>query len=209
MSSEVKANKLSPATGTDVTLGDASDTFTLPASATIQVASSGEIDIASGATLDVNGTIDLTGATKTGFSDNTPSWNVTLSGDFSCTTGSYHKVQFDTEVWDTDSAYDSTTNYRFTVPVGEGGKYLVTGGVRWPTSTSKSYYLEFWKNGAAHDFGARRYYSTGAAPVFTNTAILDLDASDYCEMYVVQGSGGTVSLDASNAYFSGFKLAGV
>jgi hypothetical protein len=67
MSSEVKANKLSPATGTDVTLGDASDTFTLPASATIQVASSGEIDIASGATLDVNGTIDLTGATKTGF----------------------------------------------------------------------------------------------------------------------------------------------
>ena len=67
MSSEVKANKLSPATGTDVTLGDASDTFTLPASATIQVASSGEIDIASGATLDVNGTIDLTGATVTGF----------------------------------------------------------------------------------------------------------------------------------------------
>ncbi len=67
MSSEVKANKLSPATGTDFTFGDSGDTFTLPASATIQVASSGEIDIASGATLDVNGTIDLTGATKTGF----------------------------------------------------------------------------------------------------------------------------------------------
>ena len=65
--SEVKVNKISPRSGTDVTLGDASDTFTLPASATIQVASSGEIDIASGATLDVNGTIDLTGATKTGF----------------------------------------------------------------------------------------------------------------------------------------------
>ena len=68
MSSEVKVNKLSPATGTDVTLGDASDTFTLPASATIQVASSGEIDIASGATLDVNGTLDVTGATVTGLS---------------------------------------------------------------------------------------------------------------------------------------------
>ena len=60
MSSEVKANKLSPATGTDVTLGDASDTFTLPSSA--------EIDIASGATLDVNGTLDVTGATVTGLS---------------------------------------------------------------------------------------------------------------------------------------------
>lgn len=59
MSSELKTNKISPATGTTTTLGDASDVFQLPASA--------EIDIASGATLDVNGTIDLTGATKTGF----------------------------------------------------------------------------------------------------------------------------------------------
>ena len=59
MSSELKTNKISPATGTTTTLGDASDVFQLPASA--------EIDIASGATLDVNGTIDATGATITGF----------------------------------------------------------------------------------------------------------------------------------------------
>ena len=60
MASEVKTNKISPATSTTVTLGDASDVFQLPASA--------EIDIASGATLDVNGTIDVTGATVTGLS---------------------------------------------------------------------------------------------------------------------------------------------
>ena len=74
MSSEVKANKLSPATGTDVTLGDASDTFTLPAS--------GEIDIASGATLDVNGTLDVTGATVTGLSagiTHSSLWHLTSS----------------------------------------------------------------------------------------------------------------------------------
>ena len=58
MASEVKTNKISPATVTTVTLGDASDLFQLPASA--------EIDIASGATLDVNGNIDFTGATITG-----------------------------------------------------------------------------------------------------------------------------------------------
>ena len=50
--SEVKVNKISPRSGTDVTLGDASDTFTIPASAT----------------LDVNGTIDVTGSTVTGLS---------------------------------------------------------------------------------------------------------------------------------------------
>jgi hypothetical protein len=50
--SEVKVDKISPRSGTGVTLGDASDTFTIPASAT----------------LDVNGTIDVTGATVTGLS---------------------------------------------------------------------------------------------------------------------------------------------
>jgi len=35
--SEVKVNKISPRSGTDVTLGDASDTFTIPASATLDV----------------------------------------------------------------------------------------------------------------------------------------------------------------------------
>ena len=57
--STIETNLVQPSTGTTLTLGAASDVIQIPASA--------EIDIASGATLDVNGTIDLTGATKTGF----------------------------------------------------------------------------------------------------------------------------------------------
>jgi hypothetical protein len=90
MASEVKTNKVSPSTGTDVTLGDASDTFTLPSGSAINVASGGdinvasggEIDIASGATLDVNGTIDLTGATTTGF----PAGGLTTASQWRLTT---------------------------------------------------------------------------------------------------------------------------
>jgi len=52
MSSEVKSNKLSPATGTALQISDSGDTTTIP----------------SGATLDVNGTLDVTGATVTGLS---------------------------------------------------------------------------------------------------------------------------------------------
>ena len=47
MSSEIKANKISPATGTDFTFGDSGDTFTVPSGTTL--------DIASGATLDTTG----------------------------------------------------------------------------------------------------------------------------------------------------------
>jgi len=151
--SEVKVNKISPRSGTDVTLGDASDTFTLPSSA--------EIDIASGATLDVNGTIDVTGSTVTGLSatdissgtlgtarlgtgsassstflrgdqswaaaggDNTPSFAAILSGDQSIATSTWTKVTLDTEWWDTDSAFDIDTNVgRFTVPADKDGKYV-------------------------------------------------------------------------------------
>ena len=88
--SEVKVDKISPRSGTDVTLGDSSDTFTLPSGSAItvasggdiNVASGGEIDIASGATLDVNGTIDLTGATKTGF----PAGGLTAASQWRLTT---------------------------------------------------------------------------------------------------------------------------
>ncbi len=48
MASEIKANKISPATGTAFTLGDSGDTFTIPSGTTL--------DIASGATLANNGT---------------------------------------------------------------------------------------------------------------------------------------------------------
>ena len=53
MSGEIKVLKISPTTGSDVTMGDSGDTFTVPSGATLAVAS--------GATL------NITGATKTGF----------------------------------------------------------------------------------------------------------------------------------------------
>jgi len=68
--SEVKVNKISPRSGTDVTLGDASDTFTIPASAT----------------LDVNGTIDVTGATVTGLNAGT-SWQSVQTTGFTAVAG--------------------------------------------------------------------------------------------------------------------------
>ena len=73
--SKINVDTWEPESGSAATLMATGDTVTLPSGAILAVASGGdinvlsggEIDIASGATLDVNGTIDLTGATKTGF----------------------------------------------------------------------------------------------------------------------------------------------
>jgi len=69
MSSEIKADKWSPASGTAGTIGDSGDTFTLTAGANLTLGgASTTVTVPSGATLDVasGATLDTTGATVTG-----------------------------------------------------------------------------------------------------------------------------------------------
>ena len=54
--SEIKVDKLSPQSGTELTLGDASDDFLLPSGAEIKAQSGSTITIASGATITNSGT---------------------------------------------------------------------------------------------------------------------------------------------------------
>jgi hypothetical protein len=46
--SELKVNKISPRSGTDVTLGDSGDTFTVPVGATLDVPTGATLTIGSG-----------------------------------------------------------------------------------------------------------------------------------------------------------------
>jgi hypothetical protein len=130
MSSEVKANKLSPSSGVTTTLGDASDVFQLPASA--------EIDIASGATLDINGTADFTGATVTGLTAGLFSSYAIIAdqkaqntdgGTF--TLGAWRTRDLNTEVADPDGIVSISSN-QFTLGAGS---YLI----RWVTITYNVY----------------------------------------------------------------------
>ena len=73
------------------------------------------IPVASGGT----GSATLAGAGLA----NTPSFYVARSANQTISSASTTKVQFDTEIFDTAGAYDNSTNYRFTVPSGQAGKY--------------------------------------------------------------------------------------
>jgi len=109
--SEVKTNKISPATGTAITLGDSGDTFTLP--------SGGTLTVASGATIANSGT-------ATGFgSDNTPAFQAYRSTNQTISHDTYTKVECQTEDFDTGSGYDNSSTYLYTVPSGEGGVYWI------------------------------------------------------------------------------------
>ena len=147
MASEVKTNKISPATSTTVTLGDASDLFQLPASA--------EIDIASGATLDVNGTIDVTGATVTGL-----------------TTGKILQVVTDTALTannTTSASFDSTVSGLacLITPASSSNKILVMGSVYLFTSDGEmASAVSLYKN--ASDFTETYDLLTGVDPIVSS-----------------------------------------
>ena len=204
--SEVKTEKLSPRV-TSLQLGDSGDTFTVPSGATL--------DIASGAT------IDATGATITGWPaavDNTPSFCGKLSSDTSITSATWTKLAFDAEDWDSDGAFDTTTNPgRFTVPSGEGGNYVFHGGAGGFTGGSgyELMYLSIYKNGSSQTNGGRGHQwmavpsgGTGWDVYSQLTATMPLVAGDYVELYVYQNLS-TSDTVAGLTYFSGFKLAGV
>ncbi len=181
---------------------------------TITVGQSGDtISIPSGATLNSAGTNTLTGI------DNTPSFGATASSTQSISNGGFVKVTLDTEDWDTDSAFDSSTNYRFTVPSGKGGKYLFNYGAYLVSMTTNGYFqLQLYKNGAELRESAFRAYMSATATSsmnITSSICVDLSAADYIEFYVIQdnsdGGGGSRTLSDSNykPFLTGMKVLGV
>src|SRR5210317_1441292 len=70
---------------------------------------------------------------------NTPAFEVYLNSNQSISASTYTKVQYNTEILDTDSCYDNATNYRFTPTVS--GKYFVYGGINCEAQTANKLLL--------------------------------------------------------------------
>ena len=114
MASEIKANKISPATGTDVTLGDSSDTFTVPSGATLAVAS--------GATVTNSGTASGFGLFSSYAIIADQKAQDTEGGTF--TSGAWRERDLQTEIADPDSIVSISSN-QFTLGAGS---YLIRWG---------------------------------------------------------------------------------
>jgi hypothetical protein len=140
--------------------------------------------------------------------DMTPAFYAYLSANQTIGHNATTKVNCNTEVLDTDNAYDNSSNFRFTVPSGEAGKYFVYGAVRPNTSTDYEY-----SEAILRLSGTDKVSSTGRnigrdSRVFAVT--LDLSVGDYIELFYYQDSGGdiTVSGNATShrTYFGAYKL---
>ena len=151
---------------------------------------------------------------------NTPAWSAKATADQTgLASGGWTKIQFDTAIFDTDSAYD-TTNDKFVVPAGKGGKYFVTASAKINSATSGGTNtlvgsgLRFTVDGANVATNLQ-FYSTAmfSADGESFTALISLSAAEYVEVYVYyqDNGGGTGDLTGDSGLdtlFSGFKLIG-
>lgn len=113
----------------------------------------------------------------------------------------YTKVQCNTEDFDTTSAYDNATNYRFTPQVP--GKYLFVGTCSVTSMPDgKQIGVVFYKNGAAERFNGLYNGATAALQV-NGAAIIELNGStDYVELYVWNGDTASKTNETAASYFN-------
>ena len=135
-------------------------------------------------------------------------------GDQSITANTVTKVQFDDEFYDSDNVYDNSTNYRFTVPSGQSGKYFIYSALRVDGTSMNNGQIRIYKNGTGvtkdqNILGSGNYSSFS----LKTYAALDLSVGDYVEIYVYVQSGSSITVDAkldpmTVSYFGGYKLIG-
>ena len=157
--SEVKVDTISERTADNgvavdgVTIKDSG--LTIPSGGTLDVASGGEIDIASGATLDVNGTIDATGATVTGFGES--SYKILkLAYDVSSTT------------YSTTSSSWYTTNLSISyTPLSASSTLIIWGVLYVGTANNAHGYAGLVIDGSTYQYGrfGGNFQGSDAIPV--------------------------------------------
>ena len=134
-----------------------------------------------------------------------------MSGNQSIGNSSWTKLTFDTEYWDSDSAFASN---KFTVPSGEGGKYYFGFTTRIQNiDDGESANIKLYKNGSQADgersLGQNYSPSSNQGISVSGFYIDEAAAGDYYEVYAYHTEGSSQNAENSGTVFFGYKLIGV
>ena len=154
--------------------------------------------------LNLSDTYDFTGTVTGAGESNTPAFSAhRTSAQTLGSAGSVNKMIMNVEDYDTDSAYD-TSNGRFTVPTGKGGKYhfdIVTNPYEVSNNSMTYTRTQIYVNGSNEIFGDIRYPSdTGSYHAGVMSVDINLSAGDYVEFYSRIGASGSHRLEGGKAY---------
>ena len=143
---------------------------------------------------------------------NTPAFEAYLSSNQSISDATETKVAFNIERFDSDSAYDNSSNYRFTIPSGKNGKYFIYSNVQVTSSANSlaSGYIMIKKNGSEYMRNAFNPENSSMQD-FTPTivSVIDLVATDYIEIFGLASlASGSPSFSANvkSTFFGAYKI---
>ena len=149
---------------------------------------------------DATGTV-LSTATA-GVPVNGPAFSAYQSSAQTLTANTVTKVQFQTEEFDTNSAFDSTTNYRFTPTVA--GYYQVNSVINSASGGLVTGIIYIYKNGSNFKQGSQTALAVGSnnglGPVVSALVYLN-GSTDYVEIYGLYNGTATLSNTAAATYF--------
>ena len=207
--SEIQANKLSPASGTALQVGDSGDTITIPSGAnlTIPAGTFPSSQGTNGQALITNGSGTLSFSTLS--STMTPSFHAYSPNSFQAISNATDTtVNVSNEKFDSDNAFDTSTK-RFTPQTA--GKYFIYGNIVRDGNWSAYARLMLAVNG-----------NSGGAETLTNhsddsggnggvhvSGIIDLNgSSDWVELMVRHDGGGSKNLwnSGQRNFFGGFRV---
>jgi hypothetical protein len=184
--STLEVNTINPQSGTTITIGGSGDTVSLGS-----------------------------GATQSGFGGtNTPAFHVRAgSNQTGISNATFTTVQFDTEDFDTDNCFNTST-YTFTA--SEAGKYYFYSTVWISNSVGVSNIdygqLRFLKNGSQIGENGIDFRNSDVYGVtVTAVATLDMSVSDTLLVQLRgQVNSGNITTETSQkrTYFGGYKLIG-
>ena len=164
--------------------------------------SSGAITLAAPSVAGTN-TATLPAATGTVMvSGNMPAFSAYQSSVQSISNATATKVQLQTKTFDTATAFDNTTNYRFQPTVA--GYYQINGSANFGIVSGTSL-VYIYKNGSVYKQGVYSNSSSIGSQSFVADVIYLNGSTDYVELYVYQNSGSSANTTAGIqlTYFSG------
>jgi len=139
---------------------------------------------------------------------NTPAWKVKRgSAQSGVANATETTIICDSEEFDTANAYNTSTGI-FTVPSGQGGKYMIGGAFRTNASGTGTRVIIYINVAGSNVHQYNNPQSSDGEASSGIHAIVSLTAGQEVKLRVYQNTGGAVNLESSEGktYFYGYKI---
>jgi hypothetical protein len=141
-------------------------------------------------------------------SGNMPAFSAYASTDQTPSANTWTKVNYNTEIFDTNNNYDPTTNYRFTPTVA--GYYQINSFVTFASNsaTNADTFLAVYKNGSIYSSVSGRALESRYSALTVAIVVSANGTTDYFEIYVKSSVTGYLAQNSTLGNFSGSMVRG-